>query len=89
MVQKDQSKGQQVPKKYVAIVKIGNKPDGTSYCVKYRFNDLLKFTGFLDNKWSSWKWFNVYSNKGNDKGTQIGNFTKYNRPVSNKIAPGI
>lgn len=68
-------------KRYIAIVKIGNNTDGTANCVKYRFDDLLKFTVFLDKKWQAWKWFNVYSNKGENKRLQIGNFTNKNRPV--------
>jgi len=69
-------------KKYKIIVKVSNKPDGTAYCVKYRVNDLVKFTKFLDNKWPGWKWFNVYSNQGIDKGVQLTNFTKFNRPLT-------
>jgi len=34
------------PKRYIAIVKIGNNPDGTAHCLKYHFDDLLKFTNF-------------------------------------------
>jgi len=49
-------------KKYKAIVKIKNNPDGTAHCVKYRVSDLKKFTQFLDEKWQDWKWFNVYLN---------------------------
>ncbi|PIY34578.1 MAG: hypothetical protein COZ08_01155 [Bacteroidetes bacterium CG_4_10_14_3_um_filter_42_6] len=69
-------------KKYKVIVKIRNNPDRSAYCVKYRVDDLLKFTSFLDEKWSGWKWFNVFSNTGNTKGTQIANFTKTNRPLN-------
>jgi hypothetical protein len=72
-------------KKYIAIVKIKNNIDGTAHCVKYRFDDLIKFTNFLDREWPEWKWYNVYSNAGNNKRNQIGNFTKYNRPVSKSI----
>jgi len=32
-----------------------------------------------------WKWFNVYSNFGANKGEQIANFTKNNRPKSGAI----
>lgn len=67
-------------KRYTAIVKINNNPDGSAYCVKYRFDDLLKFTNFLDVKWPEWKWYNVYSNIGTNKGKQIGNFTNRNKP---------
>lgn len=69
-----------MPNKYVVIVKIKNNPDGTAHCVRYRVNDLIKFTRFLDKKWAGWKWFNVYSNTGISKGVQLANFTKNNRP---------
>jgi len=74
-----------VPKRYAAIIKIGNNPDGSARCLKYRFNDLIKFTKFLDEKWSEWLWHNVYYNKGENKGKQAGNFTKHKRPVTNRI----
>jgi len=67
-------------KRYIAIAKIKNNPDGSAYCVKYRFDDLLKFTNFLDEKWPEWKWYNVYSNAGINKGIQVGNFTNKNKP---------
>jgi hypothetical protein len=72
-------------KKYKAIVKIKNNADGSAYCVKYRFNDLLKFTNFLDLKWQEWKWYNVFSNKKENKGLQIASFTKHNKPNSRYI----
>jgi hypothetical protein len=71
-----------MPKRYTAIVKIKNRRDGSAHCVKYRFDNLLKFTNFLDVKWGGWKWFNVYSNKGINKGRQLENFTKFRRPKS-------
>ena len=67
-------------KRYKAIVKIKNNTDGSAYCVKYRLNNLIDFTKFLDSKWTGWKWFNVYSNIGENKGKQLANFTKYKRP---------
>lgn len=73
------------PKRYIAIIKIRNNPDGTAYCVKYRFNDLMKFTEFLDRNWAEWKWFNVFSNRGNNKGMQVASFTNKKRPVTNII----
>ena len=73
------------PKRYVAIVKISNNSDGTAYCVKYRFNDLLKFTDFLDKKWSEWKWYNVFSNRGDNKKRQIANYTNKKRPVKSSV----
>ncbi|MDA3890279.1 MAG: hypothetical protein PF517_01295 [Salinivirgaceae bacterium] len=69
-----------MPKKYKVIVKIKNNLYGTAYCVKYRVDDLLKFTLFLDKKWVEWKWFNVFSNVGVNKGKQLANFTKKSRP---------
>jgi hypothetical protein len=69
-----------ISRKYVAIVKISNNPDGSAMCVKYRFDNLMKFSKFLDNKWAAWKWFNLYSNRTPNKGEQIGSYTKYNRP---------
>ena len=73
------------PKRYVAIVKIRNNTDGTAYCVKYRFDDLLKFTRFLDEKWSEWKWYNIFSNQGRNKGTQIANYTNKKRPTKSSV----
>ena len=72
-------------KKYIAIVKIKNNSDGTAHCVKYRFDNILKFTEFLDRKWPEWKWYNVYSNTGSTKGSQIRSYTKNNRPISMAI----
>jgi len=67
-------------KRYLAIVKIGNNANGTAHCLKYRFNDLLNFTKFLDENWSDWKWYNVYSNLEMNKGIQLASFTKNRRP---------
>ena len=68
-------------KKYTVITKIGNNPDGTAKTVKYRINNILNYVDFLDKNFSSWTWSNVFSNKGDDKGSQIGSFTKNNRPI--------
>lgn len=70
-----------ISKKYIAIVKVADNPDGSAKCLKYRFNDLLLFTAFLDKKWNMWRWFNVYANRGNYKGEQLDNFTKNRRPL--------
>lgn len=69
-----------MPKKYKIIAKIKNNPDGSAHCLKYRVTDLKKFAAFLDKKWAGWKWFNVYSNTGINKGKQLANFTKNRRP---------
>ncbi len=72
-------------KRYIAIVKIKDNPDGKALCVKYRFNDLVNFTNFLDKKWPDWKWYNVYSNMEDNKGNQLGNFTKNKRPTNKSL----
>ena len=82
---KQKMKPKNQPKKYIAIVKININPDRTANCAKYRFDDLLKFTLFLDQKWKDWKWYNVYSNKGENKNIQLDSFTKYKRPISRNI----
>jgi len=64
-------------RKYKIITKIGNKTDGTAHCVKYNTSDLIKFTQFMDTKYPTWRWFNVYCK---ETGQQVGNFTKNNRP---------
>jgi hypothetical protein len=71
-----------MPKRYRVIVKVGNLPDGRAQCLKYRVDNLRKFTAFLDSKWPAWRWFNVYANRGEAKGTQLESFTKNKRPVS-------
>jgi hypothetical protein len=67
-------------RKYIAIVKLGNNTDGTAHCVKYRFDNAVKFTQYLDLKWPGWKWFNIYSNRSPNKGEQITSYTKFNKP---------
>jgi hypothetical protein len=66
-------------------VKLSNNPNGTARCLKYRFNDLKLFTEYLDKKWQSWKWYNVYANQGELKGQQLGSFTKNNKPKNKTI----
>jgi hypothetical protein len=72
-------------KRYIAIVKIANNPDGSAKCLKYRFNDLLRFTVFLDKEWNTWRWFNVYANKGVGKGEQLANYTNKRKPLVSKL----
>ena len=72
-------------KRYCAIVKIGTKPNGDAHCVKYRFNDLINFTFFLDKAWPDWKWYNVYSNLETNKGVQLASFTKNKRPEKKSL----
>ncbi len=72
-------------KRYTAIVKIKNNPNGEANCVKYRFNDLINFTYFLDKAWTDWKWYNVYSNLEKNKRVQLGSFTKNKRPINKSL----
>lgn len=62
--------------KYTCIVKINNDK-----FLKYRLKNLIKFTQFLDDKWSDWKYYNVYDKEKK----QIGNFTKNKKPLSPRI----
>ena len=61
-------------KRYVPIVKTGNNPGGSAHFVKYGLDDLLKFTAFLDKKWTGWRWFDIYSDKGENNGSQKARF---------------
>jgi len=45
--------------------------------LKYRSDNLLSFTKFLDKSYSNWRWYNVYSKK---TGEQLASFTKRHRP---------
>lgn len=67
-------------KKYEFIVKIGNLPNGKAHCVKYHANNLVSFAAFLDVRWPTWRWFNVYLNIESGPGPQVANFTTLNRP---------
>lgn len=69
-------------KRYVVITKIGNNPDGSAICVKYHVNDLLKYADFLDKKYPTWTWSNVYDKT---TGVQLSNFTKYKKPASKYV----
>ena len=74
-----------ISKKYIAIVKVADNPDGSARCLKYRFNDLLKFTAFLDKGWKTWRWFNVYANRGFGQGEQLANYTNKRRPLVSRL----
>lgn len=74
-----------ISKKYIAIVKVADNPDGSARCLKYRFNDLLKFTVFLDKDWRTWRWFNVYANRGSGQGEQLASYTNKRRPLVSRL----
>ena len=65
-------------KKYTCIAKIGNNPDLSALCVKYRLDNLIKFSVFLDRKYPTWTWFNVFLK---ETGKQVMSFTKHKRPI--------
>lgn len=67
-------------KKYTCIAKTSDDK-----FVKYRLDNLLKFTQFMDMKWPGWRWFNVFDNRTK---TQVANFTKNNRPISSRVCDG-
>ena len=61
-------------KRYNVIVKLK-----TQQFLKYKVNDLLKFTAWLDKKYTGqWTWYNVFDSKTR---LQVGNFTNKNRPI--------
>lgn len=64
-------------KKYKVIAKVDKEK-----FVKYNVNNLLKFTEFLDNNFSGWRWFNVYDKKTKK---QLGNYTNKHRPSTRYI----
>ena len=70
---------------YRIITKIGNNEDGSAKCIKHRTSDLLKYTDFIDKEFSTWTWFNVFSNKGINEGEKLASFSKFNRPHTRKI----
>jgi hypothetical protein len=65
-------------KKYTCIAKIGNNLDLSALCVKYRLDNLIKFSVFLDRKYPTWTWFNVFLK---ETGKQVMSFTKHKRPI--------
>lgn len=67
-------------KKYRVIVKVSQ-----DQFVKYKVNNLLLFTSFLDRSWPQWRWFNVYDYKGENEGQQLASFTNKNRPLARNL----
>lgn len=63
-------------KKYKIIVKLNAEK-----FAKYHSENLLSFVKFLDSKFPEWRYFNVFD----DKGVQVGNFTKNNRPEKKNL----
>lgn len=63
--------------KYNVIVKVSS-----DQWLKYVVNDLLLFTKFLDKKFSTWLYFNVYEYKTRE---HLASFQQKNRPKKSKI----
>jgi hypothetical protein len=61
--------------KYIIIVKVGQDD-----FLKYRCRNLLKLCEFLDKKWPTWRWFNVY-----DKNRKLASYSKFRRPTSHSV----
>lgn len=64
-------------KRYTCIAKVDDE-----HFVKYRLNDLLKFVAFLDQRWTGWRWFNVYDKRTKQ---QLASFTNRRRPDRSTI----
>lgn len=62
-------------KKYRVIAKVGNDK-----FVRYKVNNLVLFTAFLDRVHTGWRWFNVYQYTKAGDGHQIASYTNKNRP---------
>jgi len=67
-------------KKYRVIAKVEKDK-----FVKYKVNNLIMFTKFLDRKFSGWRWFNVYEYNKSHNGKQLASFTSNNKPRSKYI----
>ena len=69
------SNKKKVKKKFVAIGKIGNNPDGTAQCVKHWTNSVEKWMNKQAVKFP-FLWINFYYNTGTNKGRQFMSWTK-------------
>lgn len=72
-------------KKYRVICKTENRWNRSAITRKWNVTDLKKFEKFLDEKFPTWTWFNVY-----DKETrvQVASYTKFDRPSTRKVPAG-
>jgi len=70
-------------KKFRCWVKVDGGETKSSFKT-WHVNNLLKFTDFLDTKYSDWRFFNVYRNSENEEkdNVELARFTKNNRPRS-------
>jgi hypothetical protein len=71
-----QKKNKKPSHKFVTISKVGAEK-----FVKYRTSNLKQFYDWITKEYEDYRFTNVYSNKGSDKGTQLLNFSKNNPPT--------
>ena len=76
---------QKTEHRYAVIVKCDEGRGNEASFKKWRTSDLVNLTQFLDTYHRNWLWFNVYSNRGINKGIQLENFTRYRRPTQRVI----
>ena len=63
-------------KKYIAIGKIGNAPDGKAICIKHWvYTDINKYLEKIAPKFN-FRWINFYYNSGEMKGKQFKSWTR-------------
>ena len=63
--------------KYQIIAKVGRND-----FKKWNASNLLTLTNFLDKKYPSWRWFNVYDKKTKN---QLANYTNKKRPTTKSV----
>lgn len=67
-----------IQKKYIVIAKINQ----TKF-VKYRVNNLMKFSDFLKREFGGYRYFNVYDKKTR---MQLDNFSCKNPPITKHLS---
>ena len=68
-------KKQKIKKKFVAIGKIGNNPQGGAVCYKHWTNNVAVYLFRTATKYK-FLWINFYFNTGENKGDQFASSTK-------------
>lgn len=61
--------------RYKVIVKVNSD----KFCT-WKCHDLLKLVVFLNRDFPNWRWFNVYSYIGSNKGIQLASYTTKKLP---------
>lgn len=76
---------QKTEHRYTVIVKCDEGRGNPASFKKWRTSDLVSLMQFLDTYHRNWLWFNVFANRGTNKGGQIANYTRYSRPTRRVI----